>query len=511
MVSKNKENIIDYLEDKYKKFENQDTKLINKIISFPELEPVYRKYIDLKKSIGENVLNPIWSNPLKIISKFRFLCSSTILPPKNLISGDEILNLQNSLKKCEQMFIDSFEVFEHIQNKIIYLSAIENSPYLKIIDELKNQDTELLTLVYKSDDYLEDTKKYLKEKNLTRINVINQKDFLYSNSFFGKVLIIGHYTWFNPNLFSLPNAEKLYSCHFDFHGGKKIDLPNFITPFWKRNISNINIKKNEIELNDIYDDPQDEVIDITFNTELTIGDFNHNPDEEKYHCLKTLLAGNNLCFLCCEEGVDESQDGLFFLENGDPYIEKIKVKKFESGDYVCLRLGSDKSLTTEIADKLMEIDGKYGLRKYQQLWKEYVKKYLRRHLKTVLENKLYKVGVNAHLNYWTSEKCIKTSKFENFEKIMNIVNEDKINLDLKEIWAALKKIDSYHQKAGNQIKRGLKKSIENDDLSKLFNEGFQIFKVADTDASIGVYRIEKIAKETTEQYKSYLDKVISIN
>ena len=45
----------------------------------------------------------------------------------------------------------------------------------------------------------------------------------------------------------------------------------------------------------------------------------------------------------------------------------------------------------------------------------------------------------------------------------------------------------------------------------LNNQGYQVFKIEGTEASIGVFRIEKIAKETSKQFKSYLDKVIELN
>ena len=75
----------------------------------------------------------------------------------------------------------------------------------------------------------------------------------------------------------------------------------------------------------------------------------------------------------------------------------------------------------------------------------------------------------------------------------------------------LRLILRYHIKAGTQIKLNLRKSISNDDLTMLNNQGYQVFKIEGTEASIGVFRIEKIAKETSKQFKSYLDKVIELN
>ena len=62
----------------------------------------------------------------------------------------------------------------------------------------------------------------------------------------------------------------MHSCHFDFHGGKQMNLPNFLSPLWKRNISAVTLKKTEIKLNNVEDDPLEELVNITFNSDLPI-------------------------------------------------------------------------------------------------------------------------------------------------------------------------------------------------------------------------------------------------
>ena len=160
---------------------------------------------------------------------------------------------------------------------------------------------------------------------------------------------------------------------------------------------------------------------------------------------------------------------------------------------------------------MLKQEGKLDLRQYQNKWKNLILEFLNKHPKTVLENRLDKAGITSNINYWISEKCIKTKEFSTFEKLINIVNESGKEININEIWEALRMILRYHIKAGTQIKLNLKKSISNDDLTMLNNQGYQIFKIPDTDASIGVFRIEKIAKETSKQFKSYLDKVIDLD
>ena len=510
---KNK-NLIEVLNENYNKFNDFNTNLETSSIQFNEFEGVYRGYISLKKQIGEeNINNLYWTSILKIISKYRFACSSTILPPSHssLLKEEDIEFLSKNVIKCESIFLDCFEVFNQLVEKIIKVSSVDLSPYMNEVNRLK-ETYGRVTIVYSANEYLEPSREYLNERGFKNFDIINQKEFLYSFNNFKNVILIGHYSWFNPNIFAIPKSGNLHSCNFDFHGGKQINLPNFLNPLWKRNISSVTLKKTEIKLNNVEDDPLEELVNITFNSELPVHtNSNHNLDEEKLNCLKTLLAGNKLCFLCCEEGIDESQDGLFFSENGDPYIKKIKVKKFESGDYVCLRLGSDNDLTHEVADQMMKKEGKFYLREYQSKWKNFINLYLKNHPKTVLENRLYKAGITSNINYWISEKCIKTKEYSTFEKLINIVNESGKEININEIWEALRVILRYHIKAGTQIKLNLKKSISNDDLTMLNNQGYQIFKIQDTDASIGVFRIEKIAKETSKQFKSYLDKVIDLN
>ena len=507
------QNLIEVLNENYQKFNEFNTNLETTTIQFNEFESVYRGYLSLKKQIGENINNLYWTGILKVISKYRFACSSTILPPNHtsLLKEEDIEFLKKNAIKCESIFFDCFETFNTLVEKIIKVSSIDSSPYINEVERLK-ETYGRITIVYSANEFLEASKQYLDEKGFINFNIISQKEFLYSFNDFKNVILIGHYSWFNPNIFAIPKSGNLHSCNFDFHGGKQMNLPNFLSPLWKRNISAVTLKKTEIKLNNVEDDPLEELVNITFNSDLPIQTNNtQNFNEEKLNCLKTLLAGNKLCFLCCEEGIDESQDGLFFSEDGDPYIKKIKVKKFESGDYVCLRLGSDNDLTHEVADQMLEKEGKLHLRQYQKKWKNLIVEYLNNHPKTVLENKLDKAGITSNINYWISEKCIKTKEYNTFEKLINIVNESGKEININEIWEALRLILRYHIKAGTQIKLNLRKSISKDDLTMLNNQGYQVFKIEGTEASIGVFRIEKIAKETSKQFKSYLDKVIELN
>ena len=53
----------------------------------------------------------------------------------------------------------------------------------------------------------------------------------------------------------------------------------------------------------------------------------------------------------------------------------------------------------------------------------------------------------------------------------------------------------YHIKAGTQIKLNLRKSISNDDLTMLNNQGYQVFKIEGTEASIGFFELKKLQKK----------------
>ena len=506
-------NLIEELNKNYEKFDQFSTNLNTISVRFDVFERVYRGYIHLKKQIGENINNPFWTSNLKIISKYRFGCSSTVLPPnhKNLISDEELKFLKKNVIKCESIFLDCYDLFKKLIENITIVSSINESPYFIEIKKLQEKFGKL-TIVYSSNDFIENSIEYLSTNEFSKFEIINQKDYLYSFKDFNNVLLVGHYSWFNSNIFALPKSGNLFSCNFDFHGGKSISIPNFLNPIWSRNISAVTITRTEIKLNNIEDNPLEELVDVTFNSEFQIQTNNtQNLNEEKLNCLKTLLAGNKLCFLCCEEGIDESQDGLFFYENGEPYIKKIKVKNFESGDYVCLRLGSDNDLTHEVADQMMKNEKKFYLRDYQNMWKNLIINFLKNHPKTVLENRIDRAGIPSNINYWISEKCIKTKEFDTFEKLMNIVDEGDVKMNIEETWDALRLILRYHIQAGAKIKFNLKKSISNDDLTMLNNQGYQVFKVEGTEASIGVFRIEKIAKQTTKQFKSYLDKIIELN
>ena len=63
---------------------------------------------------------------------------------------------------------------------------------------------------------------------------------------------------------------------------------------------------------------------------------------------------------------------------------------------------------------MLEKEGELHLRQYQNKWKKSYVEYLNNHPKTVLENRLEKAGITSNINYWISEKCIKTKEYNTF-------------------------------------------------------------------------------------------------
>ena len=101
------QNLIEVLNENYQKFNEFNTNLETTTIQFNEFESVYRGYLSLKKQIGENINNLYWTGILKVISKYRFACSSTILPPNhpNLLKGEDIEFLKKMRLNAKAFFL----------------------------------------------------------------------------------------------------------------------------------------------------------------------------------------------------------------------------------------------------------------------------------------------------------------------------------------------------------------------------------------------------------------------
>ena len=69
----------------------------------------------------------------------------------------------------------------------------------------------------------------------------------------------------------------------------------------------------------------------------------------------------------------------------------------------------------------------------------------------------------------------------------------------------MKKINAKHIAAGSIVRKKILKLIQESDLSLLEEEGFQEFKLTDTNASISVFRVLKISNNDILQWKSQTD------
>ena len=119
---------------------------------------------------------------------------------------------------------------------------------------------------------------------------------------------------------------------------------------------------------------------------------------------------------------------------------------------------------------------------------------------------MFKIGI-IYQPYWLHEDNIKLKNKDKFDKLIELIEFPILKKET--LWHDLESIDRAHKSAGNDISKILKDKIKSENIDLLIANGFKIYTIPDTQASMGVYKILKIFNNKREIPKSKLDKVYS--
>ena len=239
--------------------------------------------------------------------------------------------------------------------------------------------------------------------------------------------------------------------------------------------------------------------------------------EEQLNTRLANLAGGYIVFLRNHEGIDTTQDVLNFETNIS--FNPKEVSDIQPGDYILLRTGADRDLTFEEANELMGKNAQKN-RDLQKSWKNKLKEHITDNysdntiqissLRAEAENKfmasLNDKGINLNrskLRGWLREEAIKPRDDNEFKIVLEeIFGKDK---NFQKYIIAMSEINRKHISAGSIVRKKILNLIQGSDLSLLEQNGYQEFKLQDTNASISVYRVLKISNRDKLQWRSQTD------
>tara|TARA_X000000950_G_scaffold75161_1_gene93869 strand:- start:10519 stop:12132 length:1614 start_codon:yes stop_codon:yes gene_type:complete len=481
----------------------------------------YLSTYKFRNRLGELRNETYWVNFMRTLLRYRYRCAVSPLPfshYSNLDGLNDFSELREQIKNCEIHFPEFKAHAINLVDMYKELSQSDDNPFSEKLEDVLNKFYQRkCAIILKSQssyDYISrvfEDNKYLK--------ILKESEYRKSNNNYDVVIFLGHHSWYDHYLYTSIKSKNLVGICYDFIGGKKIEPLSFSHPLWNRNITSIKYENEIINLTKYVEDSPEDLSD-----EIEIEYIQNNMDkkfgetsEEQLNTRLANLAGGYIVFLRNHEGIDTTQDVLNFETNIS--FNPKEVSDIQPGDYILLRTGADRDLTFEEANELMGKNAQKN-RDLQKSWKNKLKEHITDNysdntiqissLRAEAENKfmasLNDKGINLNrskLRGWLREEAIKPRDDNEFKIVLEeIFGKDK---NFQKYIIAMSEINRKHISAGSIVRKKILNLIQGSDLSLLEQNGYQEFKLQDTNASISVYRVLKISNRDKLQWRSQTD------
>jgi len=227
-----------------------------------------------------------------------------------------------------------------------------------------------------------------------------------------------------------------------------------------------------------------------------------------------LLSNNKKVYLRDDLSVIEISDLVAGLESLEDYGKKLPrkiVNQLEVGDLIVLRTSGSGDYLYDVANSLLEADGKRRLRDEALDWKPVLKQAIKIHgteaIFIRLKNRGHELKTNhRYIGLWTTDVVIGPKSESRFRNLISIIyelgykvgNSDQVTAASTR-WQKMKEIIRYHGKAGRKIRQDLLK-----ELRRMIESGVIItdsYSLTIPDVSAGelsVFRVAGIDPEAVE-------------
>ena len=182
-----------------------------------------------------------------------------------------------------------------------------------------------------------------------------------------------------------------------------------------------------------------------------------------------LLANGAHVFLRDDSKAVEISDLVEGRRSPDDFerrLPRTPVRHLQTGDLIVLRVQGSGEYLVEVADDLMQKDGKAGLRGSAIDWKPMLENVLTRYgsrwFLRQLEKRGFHLANHSYIWKWTTDEVISPQKESFFYEIIAILDDCGSALGERDVleaakrrWEEMKELKHYHQKAGQQIRGNL--------------------------------------------------------
>ncbi|MEW6215786.1 MAG: hypothetical protein AB1478_11410, partial [Nitrospirota bacterium] len=227
-----------------------------------------------------------------------------------------------------------------------------------------------------------------------------------------------------------------------------------------------------------------------------------------------LLSNNKKVYLRDDLRVTEISDLVAGLESLEDYGKKLPrktVNQLEVGDLIVLRTSGSGDYLYDVANSLLEADGKRRLRAEAIDWKPVLKQAIRIHgteaIFIRLKNRGHELKANhRYIGLWTTDIVIRPVPESRFRDLIGIIyelgykvgNSDPVTVASTR-WQKMKEIIRYHAKAGQKIRQDLLKELRRMIESGVIITDSYTLTLPDVSAGeLSVFRVAGIDPEAVE-------------
>ncbi len=498
-----------------------------------EHEPFRRFSLDLEKLIKALDVN---RNPdvgfvtqsLRILKRYRFdICAAPLnFAHASVISTHVLQTLHANAKE----FLVSHSIYHRAFSEIVValeaLVEADTNPLFAKIITLSGSGFNTAVLL-KEARHISTFGHILKAEDLdARMSVISQHQLRRSSQCYDKLLIVGPVSWFSDFVLRVARARETYVVNYSWLAGR-VSRPKPALEGWER----LRHKYAKSYAGRVFDYGQPQVISPTEWEVEEIPAESVAPKIDLQQIIAEasqwsdtatdaqLLVAGRLCQLEGGTGVFiEARDGATSLVIDLEEQDTSKVKRVVAADLrpgVFLIVRSDESNETDfivpLANRILGARAS-GLRKFQAMWKESLRRAVVRHgMSTVIKMLTSRGSIRAsevNVGNWMSERSIRTEDPRDFNAIMDLIG---CRDEAEKCWRLSSEIDRAHRRAGRMVRKELMRLVMNIDLIDLERFGKMRFELGQLGARpLLAIRVVEVSEGNTLIPQSRMHKVFDL-
>lgn len=448
---------------------------------------------DFIKTLEDNYDDDHWSLFVRTLKLFRYELSSAPLPFNysgltNLETFDQI---KKNIKLTKYVYPDLADQAEDLLAKYQEITTCPDNPLFEMLKQIYASNLhDSMVLLIKETKLIPFVEEFLKSAGLNeKLSVVSPSQ-LKKDQCYSMIIYIGSPKLLPNYIFSAPRARNISIIQYDWMNEQWKPASAFLAPASYSN----NSEDKQSSPPSVQPGHSTDYLDVSdlvetnswdkIATKFGMSNNKHNNyDEDIAEAKLFILEGDLAVFL---DASMEDRQMVIDLEE-DPSakqykfsrVKKIFTKLIEPGMFLLVRTSGGGDYISIIANKLMG-DKATGLRKDQQQWKSLLKTVVKQEGVNWCCHELMARGSiianEVNLRNWVSARLIRPQSDVDFKAILNLVGlGEKANQYIQSAGT----INSFHLRAGVQLRKQLLQIVLGTDLTDLEKLGRMDFYLPD--------------------------------